>query len=145
MRESYGEGPASHTGPQPSAMRLSRLTDAEWKDGGGVSLYAYRYDYDLVGNHTKLLYNGTPTYYAYNGSSPRRGATSSGPNPSRRLVDRSCPGTPPATASSISSPTAMASPSRLVAALRHRAGGISLTPRSGRRILALVAARDRGW
>ncbi len=66
MRESYGEGPASHTGPQPSAMRLSRLTDAEWKDGGGVSLYAYRYDYDLVGNHTKLLYNGTPTYYAYN-------------------------------------------------------------------------------
>jgi len=36
-------------------------------------------------------------------------------------------------------------PESIVTAPRHRAGGISLTPRSTRRILALVAAPDRGW
>jgi len=45
---------------------LQRLTAAEWKDSGGGSLYAYEYQYDKVGNRTRLGYNGTYTYYTYN-------------------------------------------------------------------------------
>ena len=45
---------------------LQRLTAAEWKDSGGVSLYAFEYAYDKVGNRTHIVANGLATYYSYN-------------------------------------------------------------------------------
>jgi YD repeat-containing protein len=45
---------------------LQRLTSAVWKDSSHAVLHSYAYEYDKIGNRTRLVADGVETVYTYN-------------------------------------------------------------------------------